>query len=140
LCLRDKETPDMTSRSPQDIQQRAFDFGVRIIKLVDRLPNTLAAREMGKQVLRSGTSVGANVQEADGAETKRDFIHKMSVAYKEARERRYWLGLIKAAVLINDSEVSDLWKEADELIRILYAILRNARASANRAPHVRPQP
>ncbi len=127
----------MTSRSPQDIQKRTFDYGVRIIKLVDRLPNTLAAREMGKQLLRAGTSVGANVQEADGAETKRDFIHKISVAYKEARESRYWLGLIKAAILISDSEVNDLWNEADELVRILYTILRRSRASSDRASQAR---
>ncbi len=58
----------MPQRSPTDIQARTFEFGVRVIRLVDKLPRTLAATEIGKQLLRSGTSVGANVQEADAAD------------------------------------------------------------------------
>ena len=115
--------------SPQDIQKRTFDFAVRIVKLVDRLPDALAGREAGKQVFRSGSSVGANVQEADGAESKKDFIHKIAIAYKEARETRYWLGVIRAAILVDDREVNELWNEADELVRILYAILKSSRSS-----------
>ena len=89
----------MTDRSPTDIQQRTFDFAKRIVKLVDVLPRTLAATEIGRQLLRSGTSVGANVQEADAAESRSDFIHKLSIALKEARETRYWLALIDSTVL-----------------------------------------
>jgi len=66
----------MADRSPTDIQQRTFEFAKRIVNLVDRLPRTLAATEIGRQMLRSGTSVGANVQEADAAESRSDFIHK----------------------------------------------------------------
>ena len=119
----------MTGRATIDIQKRTFDFGVRIIKFVDRLPRTLAARELGRQVLRSGTSVAANMEEANGAESKQDFIHKVSIAYKEARETRTWLGLIREAILPNDAEVVALYNECDEIVRILYAILNKARST-----------
>jgi len=70
---------NVNGEAPRNIQERTFEFGVRIVKLVDRLPRTLSATEIGRQVLRSGTSVGANMEEAKGAETKRDFIHKTGI-------------------------------------------------------------
>jgi four helix bundle protein len=109
-----------------DIQKRTFDFAVRVVKLVNRLPRTVAGVEIGRQVVRSATSIGSNVEEADAAESKRDFIHKMSVAHKEARETRYWLRVIQAALLDGD-EVQALIQESDELVRILYTIVENAR-------------
>jgi four helix bundle protein len=113
-----------------DIQDRTFEFAVRVVRLVDRLPRTVASVEIGRQVVRSATSVGSNVEEADAAESKQDFIHKMSVAHKEARETRYWLRVIQAALLKADDEVQVLIQESDELVRILYAIIKNARQSA----------
>jgi len=95
---------------------------------VNWLPRTVAGIEVGKQVVRSATSVGSNVEEADAAESKRDFIHKMSVTHKETRETRYWLRIIKA-VLLDDDEVHSLIQESDELVRILYIIVQNARQS-----------
>jgi four helix bundle protein len=125
---------DVENRTNIDIQDRTFQFGVRIIKFVDKLPRTLSATEIGKQLLRSGTSIAGNMEEANGAESKSDFIHKVSIAYKEARETRLWLGLIKAAILPDAAEVIELHTECDEIVRILFAILRTARA--NRAtPH-----
>jgi four helix bundle protein len=117
------------NRTNIDIQDRTFKFGVRIIKFVDILPRTLSATEIGKQLLRSGTSIAANMEEANGAESKSDFIHKVSIAYKEARETRLWLGLIKAAILPDATEVTDLHTECDEIVRILFAILRKARST-----------
>jgi four helix bundle protein len=122
----DKEVP-MTDRSPTDIQQRTFEFAKRIVKLVDVLPRTLAATEIGRQMLRSGTSVGANVQEADAAESRSDFIHKLSIALKEARETRYWLALVDSTVLSNNPEVQALIQESTELTKILFTIIANAR-------------
>ena len=119
----------MADEKPRDIQERTFDFGVRVVKLLNRLPRTLSGAEIGRQVLRSGTSIGANMDEAQGAESKRDFIHKTSTAYKEARETYFWLGLIDAAILPSDKDVLALRKECDEIIRILHAILRKSRAS-----------
>jgi four helix bundle protein len=112
-----------------DIQDRTFEFAVRVVRLVDRLPRTVASVEIGRQVVRSATSVGSNVEEADAAESKQDFIHKMSVAHKEARETRYWLRVIQAALLNADDEVQVLIQESDELVRILYTIINNARQS-----------
>ncbi|HLF25639.1 MAG TPA: four helix bundle protein [Anaerolineae bacterium] len=124
---------NVASKAPRNIQERTFEFGLRIVRLVDRLPRTLSATEIGRQMLRSGTSVGANMEEAKGAESRRDFIHKTSTAYKEARETFYWLSLIDAAVLCRDQEVLSLRQECDEVIRILHTILRKARSSQQAA-------
>jgi four helix bundle protein len=118
-----------------DIQDRTFKFGVRIIKFVDKLPRTLSATELGRQLLKSGISIAANMEEANGAESKSDFIHKVSIAYKEARETRLWLGMMKAAELTNTVEVKELYAESDELVRILFAILRKARSSRTAPKH-----
>ncbi len=125
------------SRAPQDIQERTFRFGLRVIDLVNRMPQTMAGNTLARQLIRAGTSVGANMQEADGAETKKDFIHKVSIAYKEARESRHWLAMIRASILKNDNEVAALWQESDELVRILFTILTNARQVPNRPSHMR---
>jgi four helix bundle protein len=114
-----------------DIQERTFEFAVRVVRLVNRLPRTVAGVEIGRQVVRSATSVGSNVEEADAAESKRDFIHKMSIAHKEARETRYWLRIIQAT-LLDDDEIQALIQESDELVRILYTIIENARQSPRR--------
>ena len=90
-----------------DIQERTFEFAVRVAKLVNQLPRTVAGVEIGRQVVRSATAVGANVEEADAAESKRNFIHKMSIAHKEARETRYWFRVIQAA-LLDDEEIRAL--------------------------------
>jgi four helix bundle protein len=124
-------------RAPQDIQKRIFDFGVRVIELVNCMPRTLSGEILARQLIRSGVSVGANVQEADGAESKKDFIHKMSIAYKESRESRHWLATIRATELKEDTQVSTLWQEADELVRILFTIIKNARQSPNRPSHMK---
>jgi four helix bundle protein len=117
------------NEKPFDIQERTFQFGVQIIKFVDKLPRTLSGTELGRQLLNSGTSIAANMEEAKGAESRNDFIHKTSIAYKEARETRLWLNMIKSALLPDVAEVSDLAAECEELIRILYTILKKSRAT-----------
>lgn len=107
---------------PQDIQERTFQFGVRVVKAANRLPHQLGSIEVARQLVRSGTSVGANVHEADGAESHSDFVHKIKLARKEALESRFWLRLINEAVLENDPEILLLRDESDQLSRILYAI------------------
>jgi four helix bundle protein len=88
-----------TSKAPFDIKERTFLFGVRVVKLVGQLPRNVAGIEVGKQLVRAGTSVGANVEEAQSGESKRDFVHKIGIAAKEAREARYWLRIVKATLL-----------------------------------------
>ena len=118
----------MTEEKPFDIKERTFKFGVRIVRLVNTLPRTVAGIEVGRQLVRSGTSIGANVEEADGAESKKDFIHKMGIARKEARETRYWLRIVRATDLSKDAqEVNYLLQESDELVRILSTIIKSAK-------------
>ncbi len=107
---------------PFDIKKRTFLFAVRVVQLVGRLPRTVAGIEIGRQLIRAGTSVGSNVEEADGAVSRKDFVNHIRIARKEARESRFWLTLIDAADLLRDPEVSALTKEADELARILSKI------------------
>ncbi len=106
-----------------DLCERTFKFGVRITKMVRRLPRDVAGHEIGRQVLNSGTSVGANVEEADAGESTDDFLHKLKIALKEAQETRYWLRNIRESELLVDQEVKDLTQESDELVRILNSII-----------------
>ncbi len=114
-----------------DIQDRVLEFGVKIIKFADKMPRTPAGSVIVRQVIRSGTSIGANMEEADGAASKRDFINKVIISRKEARETRYWLKLIERAELINNAknkeELKVLIQEAFELMRITSAIINKAR-------------
>ncbi|MCX7841056.1 MAG: four helix bundle protein [Anaerolineae bacterium] len=112
-----------------DLCERTFKFGVRITKLVRRLPRDVAGYEIGRQVLRSGTSVGANVEEADAAESTDDFLHKLKIALKEAQETRFWLRTIRESELLIDKEVDALIQETNELIKILNAIITNTTKS-----------
>ncbi len=111
---------------PFDIKKRTFLFGVRVIKLVGKLPRTVAGIEVGRQLIRAGTSVGSNMEEADGALSKKDFVNHVRIARKEARESRYWLSMLAAADLLQDSDISPLAHEADELVRILSGIITSA--------------
>ena len=113
------------------IQDRALEFGVKILKFADRLPKTVAGSVLVKQLIRSGTSIGANMEEADGASSKNDFVNKVTIARKEARETRYWLRLIQKAEYIhnisNSEELEALITESYELMKILSAIANKAR-------------
>lgn len=112
----------MRTQQSFDIYPRTFQFAVRVLKLVDQLPRTIAGTEIGRQLLRSGTSVGANVREAGSAESHKDFVHKIAIARKETQESHFWLELINAAILPSDPEVLSLTDESDQLARILHAI------------------
>jgi four helix bundle protein len=117
----------MTLRSSkgENIRERTFRFGVRIVKMVSRLPRTTAGFALGNQVIRSGTAIGANVEEADAGESKADFVHKMKIALKEAQETRYWLRTVLESEILTDEETKALLKESDELVRIIHTIITN---------------
>lgn len=115
--------------APRNIQERSFEFGVRVVRLVDRLPRTTAGIKIGQQLIDAGTSVGANMQEADAAESRKDFIHKTGIALKEAKESHYWLRLVDVTLLPKDGEVQALLQEARELSLILGAIKSKAAKS-----------
>lgn len=113
---------------PVDIHDRAFSFAVRIIRLckhLDEKPGT--ARTLARQVLRSGTSIGANLEEAQGAHSKRDFICKNEIALKEARETKYWLRLLSASETLAAARMKELEQECDEITRIVGSIVVSAK-------------
>jgi four helix bundle protein len=91
--------------------------------MVRRLPKDVAGHEIGRQVLRSGTSVGANVEEADAAESTGDMVHKLKISLKEAQESRFWLRTIRDSDLLVEKEVDALIQESDELVRIINTIV-----------------
>lgn len=110
---------------PYDIRERSFQFAVRVIQGVRPLPDDAATRVLAYQLTKAATSIGANVEEADGAESRRDFIHKLSIARKEARETRYWLRLIGATVPYDEWTL--LQGESEEITRIISAIIKSTR-------------
>jgi four helix bundle protein len=109
------------------ILDRSYHFALRIVKMRQQLPESNGVRIIGDQLLRAGTSVGANVEEAVAAYSKTDFTHKMSVALKEARESHYWLRLIRDSSIINQARLHAIISEADEIKKILGAIVRTSR-------------
>jgi four helix bundle protein len=118
-----------TTTVSTNIQTRTKQFAIRIIHLAGALPRTAAGMVLGKQVLRSGTSIGANVEEAQDALSHRDFIHSIQIALKEARETLYWIDIIIAAGLLPSAQCEQLREECLTIIRILTAIVRKAKRS-----------
>lgn len=111
-----------------DLPDRTFAFAERILRLCLFLEqNGLVSTTLATQLLRSGTSVGANVEEAGSAESRKDFIHKYAIACKEARESHYWLRLLVASELITKERLDPLITEANELIAILTTIIKKSR-------------
>jgi four helix bundle protein len=112
-----------------DIFERLLNLGVRIVRMIEVLPKTLSGKHIGLQLLRSGTSAGANYEEARGAESKADFVHKLGVSWKETREARYWLCLIHRSELIKPKLVESLLQEVEEISRILARSIATAKKS-----------
>ena len=111
---------------PKDIEHRAFALALSLIGLSRQLSMEPAIRHLGHQLVRSGTSVGANLEEAIAAHSRADFLNKCSIALKEARETRYWLRLLAFAVPSLKSRIGPLAREAGEVVAILSSIIRKA--------------
>jgi four helix bundle protein len=107
------------------IGNKSFDFALHIIQLYKEL---IKQNEyiLSKQLLRSGTSIGANVREASSAESKKDFIHKMGIASKEAKETEYWLLLLEKSNLV-EINVESILQESQEIIKILVSIVKTSQ-------------
>ena len=116
-------------RRGADIAARLVDVGVRIVRLSRRIARDSVSRHIAMQLLRSGTSAGANYEEARGAESRADFIHKLRIATKELRESIYWLRLVHRAELVAD-DLRPLASELEQVCAILAASARTARESA----------
>lgn len=108
--------------------ERLLELAAAVIKLVPRLCRTMPGRHVAGQLMRSSASSGANYEEACGAESRADFIHKMQIVLKELRETRYWLRLVRKAGLAGESDVSPLLKESDELTRIVARTVITAKS------------
>jgi four helix bundle protein len=110
-----------------ELEGRTKKFAVAIVRLVRTFPKTVDGVGIGRQLLDSGTSIGANYREANRAESRKDFIHKVGVAEKEASETQFWLEICQEAPLGELVQVNKLHKEAGELLAILITIGRNSR-------------
>ena len=117
----------MTKES--DISKRLYDFALKIVLLVRNLPKELATYEIGKQLLRSGTSIAANHEEARGGFSKDDFIYKINTAFKEARETNLWLRLLRDSGIVKEEQVKDLINESKEIRNILGASVKTAKTN-----------
>lgn len=118
----------MNKERPFDLEDRLIDFSVRIIRLAAALPKSDAGRHIAGQILRSGTSPAAHYGEAQGAESKADFVHKLRIALKEMRETRVWIKVIAKAQMVKPAALLDaLLVEIDELIAILFSSVETAK-------------
>ena len=121
-------SPSSSHNKPFDICERTFQFAIRIVnfcKKLDQKPGAIWI--LSKQLLRSGTSIGANVEEGQAGQSRPDFIAKYSIARKEARETAYWLRLVSATMRDHQPEIEELLDETGQLIKILTTIIKNAR-------------
>ena len=116
-----------------DLEERLLEYAARIIRLVEQLPDSRAGNHVAGQLLRSGTSPLPNHGEAQAAESRKDFVHKLKICHKELRESRRWLRLIQRAPLLKAAAVQPLVDETEELIRIFAASLRTASERKSRS-------
>jgi four helix bundle protein len=111
------------------ISSKSKDFAIRIIHFYQYLCEERREYVISKQILRSGTSIGANIRESKNAQSKNDFINKTNIALKEADETAYWLELLHDSNIIAENQFISLYKDIDELIRLLVAIIKTAKGT-----------
>lgn len=121
------QMPNSNNQTNYDLEKRTTEFSERIIDLVKSYNQNSVIRPIISQLVRSGTSIGANYCEANEANSKKDFHHKISLSKKEAKETMYWLKIINKIDKSQENEVQKLWKEAHEFVLIFAAILRNKK-------------
>lgn len=109
------------------VKDKTFDFAIRIVKLYQYLCAEKKEFTLSKQVLRSGTSIGAMVREAEHAESKNDFIHKFAIAQKEANETVYWLELLKATGYLSEKEFENISSDSIAILKLITSILKTTK-------------
>lgn len=109
------------------VQDKSFAFALRIVKLYKHLCEDKREYLLSKQLLRSGTAVGALIREAEQAESKPDFIHKLAIALKEANETEYWLELLHQSDYIDDTGFKSISNDLKQLLKLLTAIIKKAK-------------
>jgi len=118
------------NEEPQEIAERAFEFAVRIVKLCQELDERPGvSRTLANQLLRSGTSVGANLEESKGGQSRADFLSKVSISLKEARETHYWLRILIASSIVTERQLIPLLDEANQIIAILTTIVKKLKSA-----------
>ncbi|WP_353567959.1 four helix bundle protein [Haloferula sargassicola] len=117
----------MKDEVPRDLGERTTEFALRIVKMFSALPKTDEARTLGRQVLRSGTSMGANYREARRARSTAEFISKIGDCLKEADETDYWLELLVRGGMVPEAKISALRDETNQLIAILTMVSKSAK-------------
>jgi len=115
-------------REDNVVQKKSYDFALAIIKLYRSLEDGKKVRNLLNQLFRSGTSIGANIEEAIGGQSRKDFNAKLYIAYKEARETHYWLRLLRDANLVEPITANVLLEQCNELLKLLGAILKTLRS------------
>jgi four helix bundle protein len=113
-----------------DLEERTACYAESIVKLIKKVPKNEMTKPLISQLIRSGTSIGANYCEADCAESKKDFEHKIGICKKEAKETRYWIRVMAEAVPEMKEELKLLWKEANELHLIFITIVKKSRSKS----------
>ncbi len=113
-----------------EVSERLLEYGVRAIRVVESLPRTLVGRRIGDQLLRSSISVGANYEEAQGAESREDFVHKLQIALKEVRESYYWLRLLAKAEIVPNNQLSAIMDESNQLRAMLSKAVATTKGKA----------
>ncbi|HQV69240.1 MAG TPA: four helix bundle protein [Thermoflexales bacterium] len=111
------------------IQNKSYAFAIRIIRLYQHLTDKKKEFVLSKQILRCGTSIGANVEEAIGGQSRADFVAKMTIAYKEARETSYWLRLLKDTDYLTQTEFESIFADSEELLKIITSIQKSTKVS-----------
>jgi four helix bundle protein len=109
------------------VKDKSFDFAIRIVKLYQYLNGNKKEFILSKQLLRSGTSIGAMIREAEHAESKNDFIHKFAIAQKEANEVVYWLELLKATDYLSEKEFENIYDDAITILKLITSILKTSK-------------
>ena len=109
------------------VYDKAYKFAIRIVKAYKHLSEKKKEFVLSKQLLRSGTGIGANISEANGAISKADFRAKMSLAYKECLETKYWLSLLKDTGYINQNAYASVYSDAEEISKMLWHILKTSQ-------------
>lgn len=118
---------NLEKMNDKNIQKKTYAFALRIVKLYKFLSYQKKEYLLSKQILRSGTSVGANITEAQGGISKADFSAKVSIAYKEALETKYWLNLLVDSDYLERKQFDSLFSDCDEICKILFSILKTMR-------------
>lgn len=111
------------------VKNKSFDFALRIVKLYQFLVTDKKEYVLSKQLLRSGTAIGANIREAEQAESKADFIHKTSIFLKEANESEYWIQLLFKADYIDENQFNSINKDLKEILKLLTSIIKTSKSN-----------